>query len=359
MWGAGAVGFSVGAVGLLLMLAWVRPSYAQTDPHPERGAAGKSVGSCAAAELSAEVLTQHGNAGMLDARYADALQCYERAYAITGDPRHLYNTARALDFLRRPVKAFSRLRQFSREANSELKSRVPQLPDLLQEYRSRVGLIELVGPRDGASVSINGVELGITPFPEALVVRPGTAQLLVRAASEGTFETKLQVRPNQLLRVDVVMQQPPATDRVGVGAARPASGATGLATPTAAVQNTEPNTLRTVAWGSLAFSVVAGGLAATSYGLALASFDEACRGEGVSYRPTCDPGEVDEKAQDRFETWGGVYVGSLIAAGAGLATFGVLYWHSSDSSSEEAGGAGGPPLQLSVAPGRVTLQGSF
>lgn len=330
------------------------------------GTPSSTQGKCGSVGISVAILAERGNQAMVQRRYAEALECYERAHSTSGDPRYLYNTARALELLKRPVLAYRQLRQFSEQASDPLKSRVPQLGELLESYRAQVGRVQLEGAPPGARASVDGTTQARAPFAQPLVLSPGQARLVVTAPSYAPFETHLVIAAGQLIRLTVEMRRlgpgeapdggaseadpnlEPKPDEAFRGAPLPVSDRKHL--------SAKARALRGAAFGSLALGVASGGLAATFYGLARSSFNKLCKDEaGATSRPPCEAGEVDSDEQRKYRTRGGLYVGSLIASGIGLGAFGVLYWKSTQAKKS----VGLRSLRFEVAPKGVLMSGDF
>lgn len=123
---------------------------------------------------------------LLDAkRYAEALAAYDEAYAIDPSPALLYNRGRALQFLGRYPEALDALEQFDAQAPRELLDRLPGLPALLDDLRTRVGTLVLTGTVAGARVLVNDRQIGVTPIGAAVKLDAG--HLRVDAFADGYF----------------------------------------------------------------------------------------------------------------------------------------------------------------------------
>jgi len=146
------------------------------------------------AKSDAAALKAAGDSEMDHLNFQKALEAYEKAYALSKDPALLYNRARALQSLNRMPEAVDQLEQFDREAPADLKAKVPQLPQMLAEFRSRVGVLTLDCPEAGARVLVNGRVIGTTPLPSNQIkVNAGPTIVEVTAENYEPFRVETSV----------------------------------------------------------------------------------------------------------------------------------------------------------------------
>ncbi len=347
----------VGFLALVGVLVPLHTAHAQPAP-----------ATCSASGQSAKGA---GDQAMLANRHAEALACYEAAYRYAPSPALLYNQARALEFLQLNAEALRRLLQFERSASTETQQRVPQLPQLIASLKSRVGELELICPVDGANVQLDDSPAGLTPLPEVLFVDPGTVRIQVRAEGYRSHASSLQIEAGEHRVVRVVLDPieetiedtaavpvspappPPVTTPVpakpsDAPAPREASVADG--TPPAGAEQTDP--LRVAAWSSLGVGAAAAVFAGVSFGLAVSYRSDVCGGPSQ-----CTTDDYDPNALDSYDSWRGIYTGSLVVAGVGLLTGGALFWLSTDS--EQTADGESPQLGVTVAPGALLVTGQF
>lgn len=137
-----------------------------------------------------------GDAAMDRLDFQVALDNYSKAYDLSHDPALLYNRARALQSLNRMPEAADELERFDRQAPPELKARVPQLPQLLAEFRSRVGTITVKTPVRGARVIVDNKEIGMTPLPDRVRINAGHVKIEVVADGYEPFVLTTDVTPS-------------------------------------------------------------------------------------------------------------------------------------------------------------------
>lgn len=131
----------------------------------------------AAAELKAK-----GDTAMLDLRYDEALDFYEKAYALDPNPALLYNQGRAYQARGSFPEALSMLRRFDAEAPPELRARVPRLDELIAELERKVTNLTVVVNVAGARLVVGTRDLGTSPAPMT-VVNAGDA--VIKASKKG------------------------------------------------------------------------------------------------------------------------------------------------------------------------------
>ncbi len=201
------------ASSLLLLEAVAR---AQTAPaRPGRGAASSSSSSSetnaalahpSAAEQAGKLRDQ-GNAAMIARRYADALDLYRNALALTPDDASLfYNMARARQFTGDWPGALDALETFDKRATPALKAEVGKLDDLYADLRPRVSELVLSCSEVGARVLVRDRIVGVTPLPPTRL--PAGAST-VQIELDGFFaETRTVVLPGAgVLKMDVPLHR--------------------------------------------------------------------------------------------------------------------------------------------------------
>lgn len=129
----------------------------------------------------AQSLKADGDAAMTEGRFAEALSAYERGAAIEPSPILDYNRGRALQALGRNADALLLLERFQREADPELRARVPKLDALLSSVRARVGTLKIECNVAGARVRVGGRPVAAGAFPASLKVDAGLREISVEA----------------------------------------------------------------------------------------------------------------------------------------------------------------------------------
>ena len=155
----------------------------------------------------ARELKQSGDAAMVEGRYGDALDAYQRATAVEPHPSLLYNRARALSGLGRHAEALEHFEAFARDAPAELKALVPQLDELLQTARSHVVELDLSGGKPGARVFVEGRPIATLPLDRPLRVDEGDVNVRVVAEGYEDFEQRLRLVGGTVERIRILQRE--------------------------------------------------------------------------------------------------------------------------------------------------------
>jgi hypothetical protein len=177
------------AFAAVIVLAVITPAIAGAAPaEPQDASAARAT-----RERDARIaeLKKHGDAALDTKHYAEALAAYDEAYAIMPTAALLYNRGRALDFLGRYPEALEAIEAFAKEAPPELRDRVPGLPRLLEDLRSRVGKLTVTAAVPGARVLVNDKQIAMTPMASSMAVAAG--HLSIEVFAEGYFPMRREL----------------------------------------------------------------------------------------------------------------------------------------------------------------------
>ena len=125
-------------------------------------------------------------------RYAEALDGYQQAYAASHEPRFLYNMGRALGALGRYPEAVEKLERFRLDAPETLRARVPQLEQLIADFKRHVSTISIHANVAGARVLVRDKAVGAAPISE-LRVNSGSAVIEVSAEDYDTQKREVNL----------------------------------------------------------------------------------------------------------------------------------------------------------------------
>ncbi len=199
------------------------PLYAQTRARPSPPRAGAASPSDAVAPPSDPIpaaragkLREDGNAAMLSMRYADALEAYKGALALTPDDVGLqYSLARAYQFLGDYPNALAALDAFDKQATPEAKSKVGKLDELFADLRPRVATLDLTCSVPGARVLVRDTIVGTTPLP---TTRLPAGASTIAIELDGFFPEKRDVvlPGGGTLELDVSLQPKSTSGLLGV-----------------------------------------------------------------------------------------------------------------------------------------------
>jgi hypothetical protein len=117
----------------------------------------------------------------------------------------------------------------------------------------------------GASVFVDGQQVGTTPLTETLSLPPGKHVLGVRAADHEDAEREFEVQAGTKQVLDIVLSPKSALVSVVAAATAPAAPASDISLSARASEapKSQANALRVVTWSSLTGAVVAGAVAGT------------------------------------------------------------------------------------------------
>jgi len=167
-------------------------------------------------------LKASGDTAMDNLRYADAFDAYNQAYAVSHDPRFLYNMGRALGALGRYPAAVKQLERFRRLAPADLKARVPQLDQLIADFEKHVSTVAIRCNVVGARVLLRQREVGNTPLEDQEVdAGPATIEVdadgyepmrkQVELPGGGTVEVAFDLVKATPTGILAIRSTPPAT----------------------------------------------------------------------------------------------------------------------------------------------------
>lgn len=191
-----------GACGLLLIPAFVTLSSV---------CAAESSGASAGDEVSAasarDEAARHFEEGMTHVEAGnvkDALEEFQRAYALVPHYAVLYNIGQAYGELGQPLLAVDALRRYLNEGGTQIEQgRRADVERLVQRLEATIGRIRVVSPAPGASIELDGVSVGPVPVAEPLRVNPGTHRISARWPGEPAVTKTLVVGPGQTVEVTV------------------------------------------------------------------------------------------------------------------------------------------------------------
>ncbi len=125
-----------------------------------------SARAIAAPPVNVERLKATADEAMDNLRYAEALDGYQQAYGLSHDPRFLYNMGRALGALGRYPEAVDRLERFRLDAPPDLKAKVPNLEQIIADFKKHVSVLSVRANVQGARVLVRDRSIGETPLAD-------------------------------------------------------------------------------------------------------------------------------------------------------------------------------------------------
>jgi hypothetical protein len=154
-----------------------------------------------AEEQDVQALFQQGIERYQTGRHEEALALFETAYSIRSDPAILYNIAtcqRDLDRIPDSVNSFRLYLQEEDPSRISAEDHA-EIQRLLQEMRPRHGDIEIRVDVDGATVLVDGVEVGVSPLGQPVAVSPGEHRVSARLEGRTPAERSGAVRGGETI----------------------------------------------------------------------------------------------------------------------------------------------------------------
>jgi hypothetical protein len=153
-------------------------------------------------EREAQELKRQGDTHLSEKRFVEALEAYDRSYALVANPALHYNRGRALQFLARYPEALESVERFEKEAPEDLKAKVPGLAELDKELRAKVATVVIETNAKGGRVLVGGKDVGQAPLDKPLRVNAGKATVEVIAEGFFPFRREVELPGDATTKVD-------------------------------------------------------------------------------------------------------------------------------------------------------------
>jgi tetratricopeptide (TPR) repeat protein len=271
------------------------------------------------AKSAAQVMLKQGTSLYGRGEYADALEAFQKAYALYPSPKLLFNIGRANNELRRPVEAIHAFESFLAQDPNAPAGMLTEATRTTAELSSKLARLSIECPVVGADVALDGKSLGHAPIAEEIWVVPGRHQ--VTATSEGAAPIVKKVTLAAAMAEIVVLQpvdsgkpSPPSPPDVEAEAHRSQEphGDRGLWLG------------RTWTWVAAGTAVAAAGGAIVAGTMMKSKFNELDKKCGASSgQDFSGCGASDIRALDARKNTANVLWGVSVAA---LVTAGILYY---------------------------------
>jgi hypothetical protein len=281
-----------------------------------------------------EALIAKGNELRRAGTPGPALPYFQKAYQLARTPRTAGQLGLAELAAGYPVEAEEHLSAALQSPNDPSIVKYRQmLSDSLTMARGQIGELAIAGNPAGATVAVNGRDVGILPLSSTIKVPARNTEIVVRAsgyAEQRQFVPIAGGQRHELTFNLAKVEQPAEAAPVVVAAPAPAAAPSPAATPAApaaaaveqsATRNEAPSsTARTAAW-------IAGGGALVAAGTGLA-LQLAARSNNSDFNASCETEPTihatgkalsNEQCQDRFDTWTWQRRWSLVGYSSGAA----------------------------------------
>ena len=199
-----------------------------------------------------------------EGNYVAAAVEFKRAYDIAPQFAVLYNLGQAYVGADRPVEAVDALERYLQEGGAKIAApRRREVDDSIREQRARIGAIDVSVQPDGASIRIDGREVGKAPLPAPVRVASGEHTVSVFAEGQRSDSRTVAVAAGDTVRVELSLVEaettaPPEPAPAPAPAPKPEVLAPPPPEPAPAAPPPPPRSpLRLLGWG-----LAAGGIAA-------------------------------------------------------------------------------------------------
>ncbi|MDQ3032408.1 MAG: PEGA domain-containing protein, partial [Myxococcota bacterium] len=168
----------------------------------------------------ARTLFQRGQTAYSQGDYDGAITQWARAYELDPRPLLQFNLSQAYERLGRLEDAIGALEQYLENADPNDEHQADARARL-SSVRERLGRtsVRIVGGPEGATILIDGNDVGRTPRPDPIQVAPGSHRVIVRASGYADFTSSVVVSAGQAVEVPVEMA--PAAAAVASGGELP------------------------------------------------------------------------------------------------------------------------------------------
>ncbi|WP_437666019.1 PEGA domain-containing protein [Sorangium sp. So ce1182] len=160
--------------------------------------------------LTGEAKAEYEAARILfnDGDYGNAIIKFERAYELSRDPRLLWNIALCQKNLKRYTRLLATIEQLLRDAGPQLTEQDRKdAADLIEATRAYVSRLDLQASEAGASVLVDGQEVGQTPLREPVLLDIGARRIRVTKKGFKDVEVTEQVAGGGVVTVKATLEK--------------------------------------------------------------------------------------------------------------------------------------------------------
>ncbi len=165
----------------------------------------------------AEAHNQLGKKHYDEGHFDVAIEEFARAYSTSPDIRYLYNLGNASAARWKPVEALEVFERYLAEGGDQIPvERRNEVAAIIAEQQTRIAWLELRVAPDGATVRVDGKDVGKSPFAEPIPLARGEHLVFVSLEGHQSIEQKHQFKGqerNQL--VLTLTPMPPPSPRKG------------------------------------------------------------------------------------------------------------------------------------------------
>jgi hypothetical protein len=316
-------------LGCLVALACVFVGPAVAGPAMAQSPAPSSsvpdAGQTDARRVAARAKLVEGDGLLKRGAYQDALAVFREAYALFPSPKIHYNFGLALKGMGRNAEALEAFDRFLAEADDAPPDARARALASRDELLGRVGVVRVATDVTGASILIDGREVGRTPYPHDIRLDPGPHMLTVdRGGASLPFAQRMEVRAGAVS--SVVARFPdaggaPLESGGAVQRSTPGAGTNDAAAAAADVVRADqpasqaPGWLRPAAWTAAGIGAAALVTGAVSWAVKESEFGKFNRDPACDKAFTNDGGTACHGRLESGETARTVGIAAFVAAG--------------------------------------------
>ncbi len=195
----------------------LRPTvaHAQEDQEKAKELARKLLAAGDKLMKQGDRLSKRDRAEKAKEKYEKALRAYEEAYDRFPVAKIFFAIGSAELKLGRYLEAIRHFRQLLQEAESVSDELRTQVEINIDEAKQYVAVLRFRVEPDGAVITVDGEDVGLSPYEEPLFVAPGEHKIVVSAEGYAPFETSVTMeagaeseRTVELEKIKVVKQEP-------------------------------------------------------------------------------------------------------------------------------------------------------
>lgn len=186
----------------------------------QKKAAGKGEAVDAKARQEAKTLFKEGVAAFAEKSYAEALELFTASYDLNPLPTVLYNIGMCQRALLDFASSIMSLEAYLEAAGDGVPEKESQsVAAMIEEMETVVGKLYVKVSEPGAVLRIDGRQIGLTPFEEAVPVNPGTRKVVAEKEGFARAEATVIVESGRSLALELTLvpEAPPG----GKGGAPP------------------------------------------------------------------------------------------------------------------------------------------
>ncbi|WP_437736986.1 PEGA domain-containing protein [Sorangium sp. So ce1335] len=181
--------------------AGAQPAPAASAPAAPRPLSETLTGEAKAEYEAARILFNDGD-------YRNAIIKFERAYELSRDPRLLWNIALCQKNLKRYTRLLATIEQLLRDAGPQLTEQDRKdAAELIEATKAYVSRLDLQASEAGATVLVDGEEVGQTPLREPVLLDIGTRKIRVTKRGFKDVEVSEQVAGGGVVTVKATLER--------------------------------------------------------------------------------------------------------------------------------------------------------